>query len=228
MAPFVALNLRNVLTHVGVGMGAASFWRGAWYILDDHLFPENPALSAGSSLAMGTVGMALSQGLVHKVEQIAALAAVKETTASVTTRRMFMPLKVARFGALYTIAVSCVLVWRGTWLGWVSEKKEESVSSLGALVGTGLFASVLAPPAATGIIRDFSIKAGSKAYQGPAQKIFQQVFSGSSAASASPKSSASTLGSHQASAVLARNYQTKPTMSRLNKTTRMATSVHKF
>jgi hypothetical protein len=98
---------------------------------------------------------------------------------------------------------------------------------VGALVGTGLFASVLAPPAATGIIRDFTIKAGSKAYQGPAQKLMQQIFSGSAGASAASKTS-STFGGHQASAILARNYQTKPTMSRLNKTTRMATSVHKF
>ena len=97
--------------------------------------------------------------------------------------------------------------------------------AVGALVGTGLFASVLAPPAATGIIRDFSIKAGSKAYQGPAQKLVAQIFSGSAGASST---AAAKNGGHQASAILARNYQTKPTMSRLNKTTRMATSVHKF
>ncbi|KAL3938620.1 MAG: hypothetical protein SGARI_001672, partial [Bacillariaceae sp.] len=167
MAPFVAMNIKTVLTHVGVGMGAASFWRGAWYILDDHLFPDNPALSAGTSLGMGTVGMALSQGLVHKVEEIAAQAARAKESTSVSRRRQLLPLKVARFGALYTIAVSCVLVWRGTHF-----------LAVGALVGSGLFASVLAPPAATGIIRDFSIKAGSKAYQGPAQKLMQQIFSG--------------------------------------------------
>jgi hypothetical protein len=120
MAPFVAMNMSTVLTHVGVGMGAASFWRGAWYILDDHLFPDNPALSASTSLCLGTVGMALSQGLVHKVERIAAQATSVAKDVSVSSRRQLMPLKVARFGALYTIAVSCVLVWRGTWLGWVS------------------------------------------------------------------------------------------------------------
>ena len=128
-APFVALSPKNVLLHVGVGMGAASFWRGAWYILDDHLFPNQPAWSAMSSLGMGTVGMALSQGLIHKVELLAAQASVKTATSSISSRRQLLPLKVARFGALYTIAVSCVLVWRGTWLGWVSE------DVVGCLVG---------------------------------------------------------------------------------------------
>ena len=48
--PFVKLTAKNVLTHVAVGMGAASFWRGAWYILDDHLFPDDAAKSASASL----------------------------------------------------------------------------------------------------------------------------------------------------------------------------------
>jgi Fuseless len=128
-SPFVALHWKSVLTHVGVGMGAASFWRGAWYILDDHLFPQDAAKSAASSLLLGTGGMALSQGLVKRVEVLNAQLSKSTSTTTTTsttitsslTKNRRWPLRVARFGALYTIAMSCVLVWRGTWLGWVSE-----------------------------------------------------------------------------------------------------------
>ena len=52
-------------------------------------------------------GLAASQGIVRKCEVL------KESY-----RHRRIAYKVARFGAIYTIAVSCVLVWRGTWLGW--------------------------------------------------------------------------------------------------------------
>jgi len=104
MAPsFQALGCtKQLLTHVAVGMGAASFWRGAWYILDDQLFPENAPLSAATSLLLGTGGMAASQGIVARAMAVQS------------------PLwkRAAKFGALYTVAMSCVLVWRGTWVGW--------------------------------------------------------------------------------------------------------------
>ena len=101
--PFQALHCwKQILSHVGVGMGAASFWRGAWYILDDQLFPDNPNHSALSSLALGTCGMAASQGLVSR---------------AMAVRNSYLK-PVARFGALYVVAMSCVLVWRGTWVGW--------------------------------------------------------------------------------------------------------------
>jgi len=174
---FQSLPWKRVALHVGVGMGAASFWRGAWYVLDDHLFPNSTSQSAVASLALGVTGMAASQGLVERCEQLA---------KSGSKRR----LPVARFGAVYTIAVSCVLVWRGTWIGWdvLYETAQSDAKStdpghlstsgvlshavaVAALVGTGLFASVLAPPAATSIIRDFTVKAGMKPYSGPAAKI---------------------------------------------------------
>ena len=142
MSAFRKLDVRTIGTHVFVGMGAASFWvscscscscgvftsmgfwwslgsscvltssslpyhnihsqRGAWYILDDHLYPDDAFKSSVASLSGGVVGMTLSQGLVEKCETI-------------KNPRM---LRVARFGALYCIATSVVLVWRGTWVGW--------------------------------------------------------------------------------------------------------------
>ena len=49
--------------------------------------------------------------------------------------------------------------------------------ALVCLVGSGLFASVLAPPAATGVIRDFAVKAtGNKqVYKGPAARLIEQL-----------------------------------------------------
>lgn len=207
MSSFVALHWKSVLTHVGVGMGAASFWRGAWYILDDHLFPNDRAASALSSWSLGVVGIAASQGLVEKCEKL-------------QQQGGRIPLKVARFGALYTIAVSCVLVWRGTWLGWdvlyeynhpqqspcksaVQATAPGHLSTSGvvshvlavaALVGTGLFASVLAPPAANSVIRDFTVKAGIKPYKGPAGKLVELFWN--------PKNPSA------AHAIVARNYRT--------------------
>lgn len=268
MGPFVALNMTSVLTHVGVGMGAASFWRGAWYVLDDHLFPGSPVRSASASLVLGTGGMALSQGLVHKMELLQQKIASKSTTRRVWT------LKVARFGALYTIAMSCVLVWRGAWLGWdvvyeyahpeqhvcqqTNLKRINSTDpghattsgilshmlAVAVLAGTGLFASVLAPPAASSIVRDLTVRAGSKAYSGPAQRVWQQFAGigggGANSASAARTTAPSpatwslssgsnpTFAGNRAQSLLARSYQTRPTMSRLNNTTRIATSVHKY
>lgn len=214
----MALDMKRVLTHVGVGMGAASFWRGAWYVLDDHLFPDESWKSALASFTLGVAGMTASQGLVAKCEQ---LAAKKATTNSVTTARR---LKVYRFGALYTIAMSCVLVWRGTWVGWdvlyeythpeqtpcktgvkSTDRGHLSVSGLmshvlavAALVGTGLFASVLAPPAATSIVRDWAVQTGSKPYNGPAGQLVQRLWAKNSTSSSLPQN------------VIARNYTHPP------------------
>jgi len=187
MPSFRALQCSKTLaTHVAVGMGAASFWRGAWYLLDDHLFPNNPTKSAMASLLLGVGGMAASQGLVARAEKLASQSRTKP-----------LPLAVARFGALYTVAVSCVLVWRGTWVGWdvVYEKLHPDkaakavdpghathsgllshITAVSFLLGTGLFASVLAPPAAVSVIRDLAVRS-SNGYQGPAQAIANQIWS---------------------------------------------------
>lgn len=201
---------KQILSHVGIGMGAASFWRGAWYVLDDQLFPDDAVKSAVSSLVLGTAGMAASQGLLHRA----------------TTLAKHPPLQpLARFGALYVVAMSCVLVWRGTWVGWdcvyehyhnthgglehtkkkppssPSDWEEASSSTAAAATGTadfhasaldhgpvgfvikstdpghltksglashgfaivaltaaGVFASVLAPPAAVSVLRDATLQ----------------------------------------------------------------------
>lgn len=215
MSPFRAQTIRAVLTHVGVGMGAASFWRGAWYVLDDHLFPDNAEASAFASLSLGTLGMAASQGLVGRIERLTT------ATNKINNSKPLMRLTMMRFGALYTIAMSCVLVWRGTWVGWdclyarlhqhlpslmsssattTSLAQHDDASSktvsatdpghatksgalshvvaIGLLLSTGLFASVLAPPAAVSVIRDLTVRAGVTPYAGPAQSTARQLFGG--------------------------------------------------
>jgi hypothetical protein len=109
----------------------------------------------------------------------------------------------ARFGALYTVAASCVLIWRGTWLGWdlvyehahhcpvqqtgpkATDTKHalysgaaSHVSAIIALLGCGMFCSVLAPPAAACILRDASVKSASRYYTGPAQQVVNRLWGG--------------------------------------------------
>lgn len=193
MPVFADLRCFKTLTkHVVVGMGAASFWRGAWYVLDDNLFPDNPEASAASSFGLGVLGMAVSQGLVARAERTV-------TTASPKAWMRLRP-SAARFGAIYTVAISCVLVWRGTWVGWdclyeryVNKTKGSDQSSVAStdpghatqsgilshavavtlLLGAGLFSSVLAPPAAISVIRDLTVK-GTSTYQGQAQVVMDQ------------------------------------------------------
>lgn len=101
----VPLVLRNFL----IGCGAASFWRGAWYILDDNLFPNDPTWSASSSLLGGMAGMLLSQGMIKRYEVL-----MNHHTAD----QLLFRRSVYRFGAIYCSALSVVLVWRGAWLSW--------------------------------------------------------------------------------------------------------------
>jgi len=101
----VPIVLRNVL----IGCGAASFWRGAWYILDDNLFPNDPTWSASTSLLGGVAGMLLSQGLIKRYEVL-----MNHRTAD----QLLFRRSVYRFGAIYCSALSVVLVWRGAWLSW--------------------------------------------------------------------------------------------------------------
>jgi hypothetical protein len=193
-------SFKTVATHVVVGMGAASFWRGAWYVLDDNLFPDNKEASAMASLGLGVAGMAASQGLVARAERSSALLLPR-----ILGRAGPM---VARFGAIYSVALSVVLVWRGTWVGWdclyeryvnhsnynikspatvtVANSTDPGhatmsgvlshVVAVSLLLGAGLFTSVLAPPAAISVIRDATVKGASnyRHYQGPAQAVMDQ------------------------------------------------------
>jgi hypothetical protein len=93
MPTFQQINcIKTLATHVGVGMGAASFWRGAWIILDENLYPDEPVKSATASFGLGVVGLAMSQGLVSRAEQLAKKAANRP-----------LALSTARFGALYSV-----------------------------------------------------------------------------------------------------------------------------
>jgi hypothetical protein len=137
---------RQLGQHLLVGMGAASFWRGAWYILDDHLLPDHKPSSALVSLGLGCLGMAMSQGLVHRAETWSERVGGRVTNLitvgkkrTINSSRCALPWKkgqqrsssvffsspkqrllltAGRIGATYTIALSCVLVWRGTWMAW--------------------------------------------------------------------------------------------------------------
>ena len=101
--PPIGVGLRPLAVQVGVGIGVASFWRGAWYILDDNLFPENPLYSASASLGLGTTGLALTQGLIARC-------ASNEVSRKNKIKLPSYYNSVARFGSLYGVAMSVVLV----------------------------------------------------------------------------------------------------------------------
>lgn len=272
---------KTLATHVFVGMGAASFWRGAWYILDDHLFPDNSALSAAASLGLGAAGMAASQGLVARAEQLAenlkisqsklirtkvnkstasnsnstsnSNSSTRSSTLHKTPPIMQSPkilqgtVAVARFGALYTVAVSCVLVWRGTWVGWdvlyeymylrsdpenpkSTDRGHATHSGLlshftavGLLLGTGLFASVLAPPAAVSVIRDFAVKTGGSTYMGPAQIVANRLF-GSGSVAASERTLSKTVSSTSGSTARTTSFHNSGSSSSSSKAYRPTTA----
>ena len=155
--------------HAAVGIGSASFWRGMWYVLDDQLYPESPFYSASSSLVMGTGLLAASQGLLHRTSQVVS--------------PKLVPLPLQRFGSVYLLATSCVLLWRGTWMMWdvayerwsgspATDPKHLSRSGMvshaagiGGMLVCGVFASVLSPPAATAVIKDAAVMGGKRAVQ---------------------------------------------------------------
>ena len=166
---FSAFALRGkIIKQVSIGIACASYWRGIWYIIDDNLFPNNKFYSASSSLALGTIGLGLSQSFIaNRVEN------------DMMRKEVGLPIRhastAARFGALYCVSTSCVLVWRGSWLLWdiLYEEmfreqefkatdpkhltKSGFLSHFCASVGLltfGYFTSALAPPARLTILRD--------------------------------------------------------------------------
>jgi Fuseless len=116
-SPFAAYTDPNmVLYHVLVGMCSASFWRGAWYILDDVLFPQEKELSAISSLMLGTVGMLSVQGSLERIETYTLQLKAKHEWLSTQSIRHVH--SVLRFATIYSLVLSVVCVWRGTWMSW--------------------------------------------------------------------------------------------------------------
>lgn len=99
------LGVTPIPTQVAIGVATASYWRGMWYILDDNLFPDNPLYSAVASLGLGSFGLAFIQGAIARQADYYA----RKETAKLPL--YYKP--IARFGTLYCVSTSCVLVWRG-------------------------------------------------------------------------------------------------------------------
>ena len=159
-----------------VGIAVASFWRGAWYVLDETVFPSSELKSGMACFLGGVSGLATSQHvkLMMMREHVGA------ATRSARKRVMlFSP-------PTYFVGLSCVLFWRGVWCLWDSatdayfshrsssssseKEEEENVSSsyspklksgilshafgATALVSTGFLASAACPPAGLWVARD--------------------------------------------------------------------------
>ena len=121
-SPFAACtDSTTVLYHVFIGICSASFWRGAWYILDDMLFPQSKELSALASILLGTSGMLAVQGFFERIENYT-LQLVRHTKRRqlqwISTKSMQHIHAVLRFTAIYSLVLSVVCVWRGTWMSW--------------------------------------------------------------------------------------------------------------
>ena len=85
------------------------------YILDDQLFPNNPLYSSVSSLGLGIVSTLIFQPLVTLVPS--SQGEVK-SIANKYSQLLSSPSRAKTLFGIYGLAWSCVLVWRGTWLGW--------------------------------------------------------------------------------------------------------------
>jgi hypothetical protein len=178
-AAFTSLPSSTVWSHIGIGMASASFWRGAWYILDDNLFPEDKLQSSVASWSLGVFGMFASQGLVQKADSWAltrAMVATRYPSSLVSNVISVRLPQLARFAAIYSLAASCILIWRGTWIMWdvvyehitlakhATEPQHATYSGLWShgiailgLSSCGLLASVLAPPAAIAKITNCAV-----------------------------------------------------------------------
>jgi hypothetical protein len=152
-------------TQIAVAAGVATFWRGAWYVMDGCVFPDDTASSAAASAAAGVAGLV-------GVQRVAAPAVLRH---ALNTGRPIPPN--ARYALLYGLGLSCVAVWRGTWLAWdaaherlflpkgssASDSPTVSgfVSHVTAVVGLSYFgyvSSVLAPPAVCLLLNDDALR----------------------------------------------------------------------
>ena len=91
-----------------VGIAVASFWRGAWYVLDETVFPSSELNPVMACFLGGVSGLAASQHvkLMMMREHVGA------ATRSARKRVMlFSP-------PTYFVGLSCVLFWRGVWCLW--------------------------------------------------------------------------------------------------------------
>ena len=93
---------------IAVAAGVATFWRGAWYVMDTSIFPDDNLKSGAACLVAGTAGLA-------KLQRYAASEVHKRYIA-----KNIPPPPSLRYGLLYGMGLSCVAVWRGTWCKWDS------------------------------------------------------------------------------------------------------------
>lgn len=91
---------RQIPLLLAVGVGAASFWRGAWYVMDAVLFPDDMVASCQACLLLGFGGHALLHELIPRIPAV------------------FLAPAVVRTALVYVCALIPVFVWRGTWLSW--------------------------------------------------------------------------------------------------------------
>lgn len=174
----VGIRIGPLAAQVGVGILCASYWRGMWYMCDDFIFPDNPLYSGTASLGMGISGMAITQGYVANVYQ---KDLQKKNALNLLPHRYT---SLARFGSLYCVSASCVLVWRGVWVLWdvaydcfstdevkATDRHHLTYSGMmshfaaaAGLLAMGRFSSVLAPPANISIMKDISFKKATRTW----------------------------------------------------------------
>ena len=104
--------LKSSLYNISIGFACASFWRGAWYIFDELLYPDDIVKSSLASLLLGSAGIITSQ-------TIPAFESTEVTKKNRTIyKRLWSIIHKSSPVRLYSLALSCVLVWRGAWVGW--------------------------------------------------------------------------------------------------------------
>jgi len=89
---------------VVIGCLVASSWRGAWYILDSYLWPDDKTMSSSMSLLIGALLfwllVALQPFLGARINAFGRAARLVDLLFS------------------YVGFWSCVLIWRGAWVLW--------------------------------------------------------------------------------------------------------------
>lgn len=81
-----------------VGAGCATFWRGAWEVMDHTVFPDDQAASCQVCVLLGYGGFVVLHELVPRLPAVVLASAAM------------------RAGLAYIGAVSTVFAWRSTWL----------------------------------------------------------------------------------------------------------------
>lgn len=114
ISPIMAASLP---VQVATGMLCASYWRGAWYVLDHTMFPDDRLTSGTVSLACGSTLLAMQQYMLSpSYNGTKQLVRLLPPPKNVSLRTRY--LQTNRFIMLYGIASACILIWRGTWLLW--------------------------------------------------------------------------------------------------------------